>query len=219
MTFDALLRQHLAPCALAVFALAGFTAPIAAAASGSATKTTPNDASAGLATPSEALDIPDVAVVDQDGHARRFFSDLVQGKVVAINFVFTTCTTICNPQGATFAQIERLLGPKVGRDVHLVSVTIDPTTDTPERLKSWSENLGAAPGWTLVTGERDEILRLLKALGAYTPDRGRHTPLLLLGNDRQKRWTRAYSLAPAARIAGLLEGMMSPPGGAPKEGK
>jgi protein SCO1/2 len=162
--------------------------------------------------------IPDVSLVDQNGKKIRFYRDLIQGKIVAVNFVYTTCSTICTPQGARFAELRKLLGDKAGRDVHLISVSIDPQSDTPAKLKAWSEKLGAGPGWTLVTGEKDEVVRLLKSLGAFDVDIRRHTPSLLLGNDRDKRWTRAYSLAPAAQLAGLLDGLRKGTS-SPKEGK
>ena len=166
--------------------------------------------------------IPDVSLVDQDGKKIRFYTDLIAGKIVAVNFVFTTCSTICTPQGARFAELRKLLRDKAGRDIHLISVSIDPQSDTPAKLKAWSEKLGAGPGWTLVTGEKNEVVRLLKSLGAFDVDIKRHTPSLLLGNDRDKRWTRAFSLAPAAQLAGLLDGLRKAAPGlktAPKEGK
>lgn len=153
----------------------------------------------------EGLQIPDVSLVDQDGRAVRFASDLVRDRVVAINFVFTTCTTICPPMGAQFAKLRQLLGERAGRDVHLISVSVDPRTDTPERLKAWAGRFGAGPGWTLVTGEPAEVVRLLKALGAYTPDIRDHSPLVLVGNAAKGEWTRAYGLAAPAKIAELLD--------------
>ncbi len=163
--------------------------------------------------------IPDVSLVDQNGRKVRFYSDLIAGKTVAVNFVFTSCSTICTPQGARFAELQRLLGPKVGTEVHLISVSIDPETDTPAKLKAWSIKLGAAPGWTLVTGSKEEVVRLLKSLGAFDVDIRRHTPSMLLGNDREKRWTRAYSLAPAAQLAGLLDALRPAADEGKKEGK
>jgi protein SCO1/2 len=148
-----------------------------------------------------ALHVPDVPLTDQDGRPVRFYTDLVQGKVVAINFVFTTCTTICPPMGANFGRLEKLMA---GKGVRLISVSIDPGADTPARLKEWSRRFGAGPGWTLVTGGRDEVVRLLKALGVYTASVAEHTPLVLVGNDAAHRWTRAYGLAPPARLAELI---------------
>jgi len=153
------------------------------------------------------LSIPDVALVDQDGKPVRFYTDLVQGKVVMMNFIFTSCTTICPPMGATFAKVQKVLGERSGRDVHLISVSVDPGTDTPERLKAWSQKLGGRPGWTLVTGDREDVTKLLKALGVYTVSISDHSPLVLVGNDVQGRWTRAYGLAPPTKLVELIDGM------------
>ncbi|HEX7180573.1 MAG TPA: SCO family protein [Thermoanaerobaculia bacterium] len=157
------------------------------------------------------LDIPDIALVDQDGKPVRFYSDLVKGKVVVVNFIFTTCTTICPPMGATFGKLQSLLGDRAGRDVHMISVSVDPATDTPERMKAWGQKFNAGPGWTLVTGDREQVTQLLKALGAYTPSINDHSPLLLVGNDAQDRWTRAYGLAPPAKMVELIDKMVASP--------
>ena len=150
------------------------------------------------------LDIPDVPVRDQTGAERRFYRDLVAGKTVAMNFVFTTCTTICPPMGANFGRLRKELGERAGRDLHLISVSVDPVTDTPERLAAWSAQFGAGPGWTLVTGERAEITRLLKALEVFTADYTQHSPVVLIGNDSAGEWTRAHGLAPPAKLEELL---------------
>ncbi|HSF44206.1 MAG TPA: SCO family protein [Thermoanaerobaculia bacterium] len=162
------------------------------------------------AQPVAGLDIPDVPVMDQDGNAVRFYSDLVKGKVVAVNFVFTTCTTICPPMGANFAKLQKVLGERAGKEVHLISVSVDPATDTPERMKAWGQKFGAGPGWTLVTGDRNDITRLLKALGVYTPDINDHSPLVFVGNDAQGQWTRAYGLAAPAKVVELIDGVAAP---------
>jgi len=164
------------------------------------------------AVPGAGLQVPDVAVTDQEGRPVRFYSDLVRGKVVAINFIFTHCTTICPPLGANFAKLRQMLGERAGREVRLISVSVDPGNDTPARLKAWAEKFGhGGPGWTLVTGEREQVSTLLKALGAYTADPASHSPLLLLGNDATGHWTRAHGLAPPAVIAGLLHDLEAQP--------
>lgn len=151
------------------------------------------------------LTIPDVEVVTQDGERVRFYSDLVEDRVVAMNFVFTTCTTICPPMGAIFGQLEKKLGDRAGRDVHLISVSVDPGTDTPERLAQWAAKFGRTPGWTLVTGDKTTVVSLLKSLQVFTPDFEEHAPIVLLGNDARGEWTRAYGLAPPARMAEILD--------------
>ena len=155
--------------------------------------------------------IPDVPLLDQDGNSVHFYSDLVHGKVVMMSFIFTSCTTVCPPLGATFAKVQKLLGDRAGRDVHLISVSVDPANDTPERLKAWAQKFGGGPGWTLVTGDKDNVTRLLKGLGLYTANAVDHSPLVLIGNDAQSRWTRAYGLAPPARLVELIDGMASAP--------
>jgi len=151
----------------------------------------------------------DVELLDQDGKPVRFYSDLVKDKVVAMNFVFTTCTTVCPPMGASFGRLQRELGELYGRDVHLISVSIDPVTDTPERLKSWSERFDAGDGWTLVTGPKAQVNQVLKALEVFTPDSKDHSPLILLGDDRTGAWQKAHGFTPPAKLASLLEGYLA----------
>ncbi len=159
--------------------------------------------------------IPDVALTDQDGRSVHVYSDLIRGRRVAMNFVFTTCTTICPPMGANFEQLQKVLGARVGADVRLISVSIDPQTDTPQRLKAWGAKFHAGPGWTLLTGRKEDVDRLLKALGVFTPDRADHSPLVVLGNEPAKRWTRVYGLAAPARMVELLDGLGPAPAATP----
>ena len=134
----------------------------------------------------------------------RFYSDLVKGKVVVINFIFTTCTTICPPLGATFARVQRELGERTGRDVHFISVSIDPVTDTPERLKAWGAKFKAGAGWTFVTGDKPQVDALLRALAASSARREDHSPTVLIGNDASGQWTRAYGLAKPSQLVQLI---------------
>ncbi len=162
------------------------------------------------AQPLDALNVPDVPLVDQDGKPVRFYTDLVKDRVVAVNFVFTSCTTICPPMGANFAKLRKILSARAGREVQLISVSVDPATDTPERLKAWGQKFGAGPGWTLVTGDRNQVTLLLKSLGVYTANISDHSPLVLLGDDTRHRWTRAYGLAAPARLAELIDQIATP---------
>jgi protein SCO1 len=157
--------------------------------------------------PDSGLDIPDVLLLDQHGKKVHFYSDLVKGKVVAVNFIFTTCTTICPPMGATFAKVQKLMGGRVGKDVHLISVTLDPATDTPERLRGWAAKFDARPGWTLVTGPKPDVERLLRALGSYVSRKEDHPPLVLIGNDSRRLWTRADGLSSAAKLVKVIDGV------------
>jgi len=148
--------------------------------------------------------IPEVDVLDQNGNALHFYSDLIKGKTVAINFIFTNCTTICPPLAATFARVQKEMGDKVGRDVHFISISVDPLTDTPERLKAWGAKFKAGPGWTFVTGNKEQIDKLLYALGASVSRREDHSPTVIVGNDLKGVWTRTYGLARSAQLVGLI---------------
>ena len=151
------------------------------------------------------MNIPDIEVRDQDGRTLNFYTDLVKGKTVAINFIFTNCTTICPPLAATFQRLQREMGERVGKDVHLISISVDPVTDTPERLKAWGAKFKAGPGWTFVTGEKQEMDKLLTALGAAVSKREDHTPALIIGNDSKGVWTRTYGLAKIGQIMGVIQ--------------
>ena len=153
-----------------------------------------------------SLNIPDVEVYDQDGRRLKFYTDLVKGRVVAINFIFTTCTTICPPMTATFRRVQQELAKGEGRDVRLISVSVDPLVDTPERLRDFASKFKAEPGWAFVTGEKMEIDSLLRALGAAVSNKNDHTPVILVGNDEAGYWTRAYGLsAPSALVKVIKE--------------
>ena len=150
------------------------------------------------------MNIPDVELLDQNGRKIHFYTDLVKGQTVAINFIFTTCTTICPPLGATFARVQKELGDKVGRDVRFISISVDPATDTPERLKAWGAKFHAGHGWTLVTGNKPQVDELLRALGASSARREDHSPTVLIRNDTHGTWTRTYGLAKTSQLVQII---------------
>ncbi len=171
------------------------------------------DAAASAASPptegavaASSLRIPDATVYNQNGRRLNFYTDLVKGKVVAINFIFTTCTTVCPPLTATFRRVQRELGEHMGRDIELISVSVDPTVDTPARLFDFAEKFKVGPGWTFVTGDQAEIDSLLKALGVAVANKNDHTPMILVGNDATGYWTRAYGLASPDTLVKVITG-------------
>lgn len=148
-----------------------------------------------------APDIPDIAVVDQAGTPLHFYRDLVRAKTVAINFIFTSCKTSCSTATALFSGVQQHLGKRVGQDITLISVSIDPASDTPEQLKYYATMFHAEAGWAFVRSTRAETDQLLKALGAYSPEKTTHSPLIVIGNDTTGNWTRLYGLASVPTIA------------------
>ena len=149
--------------------------------------------------------IPDAEVVDQNGKPLHFYSDLIKGKSVIVNFMFTSCTYICPMQGANFSRIQAALGDRLGKDVTLVSVTVDPVTDTPERLKAWGQRFGARAGWTLVTGTKAEMDKLLRALTGDPSGFKEHSAVAYIGNYDRGVWIRADALDAPARLINTLD--------------
>jgi protein SCO1/2 len=152
----------------------------------------------------DRLRLADEWVTDQHGRKLRFYSDLVKSKTVAIEFIFTTCTTICPPLTATLRKVQQQLAASGTTDVKLISITVDPETDIPERLRAFSSKFEAGPGWSFITGGKREITRILKALGGNVADKNQHSPTMVIGNDRAGYWTRAYGLAPAATLVRVI---------------
>ena len=118
-----------------------------------------------------------MALVDQDGKRIDFYDDLLKGRVVAINFIYTTCAAICPMQGDQFARLQVQLGERLGKDVLLISISADPEADSPEKLKAWLSHFGAKQGWTFVTGDKPEIDRLSRALTGDEGSQSNNSPL------------------------------------------
>ncbi|MFT5166368.1 MAG: protein SCO1/2 [Saprospiraceae bacterium] len=149
------------------------------------------------------VDIPELSLLNQDGETVQL-SELIKGKVVAMNFIFTTCTTVCPPMGANFTQLKKLMGDHVDKDLVMISVSIDPAIDTPQRLKKWSEKFNPGSGWTLLTGKKNEVDKLLKTLKVYTPLKEDHAPVLIMGSQGEDNWIRTDGLADPTILAKAL---------------
>ena len=149
------------------------------------------------------LAIPDVRVLDQNGHALDFYRDLVKGKTVAINFIFTSCEAVCPMTTAVMRDAQARTAVKT--TVQFISISVDPEIDRPAVLARYAARFHAAPGWTFVTGDRAQIEKLLKAFGVTAADKNDHTPLVFVGNDRVSEWTRISGFAPADQLARAVE--------------
>jgi protein SCO1 len=154
-------------------------------------------------TTATTLELPDVTLIDQAGLSVRLH-DLLDGKVAVIQTMFTTCGTICPPLGANFGRLQTLIADMP--DVVLISISVDPITDTPERLRAWGEKFGAGPGWTLLTGSSSDIAKTLKALRVFSAEREQHTSMVVVGDHRSGRWTRVDGLSePSVLLATITQ--------------
>ena len=140
---------------------------------------------------------PNVALVNQDGKTVHFYDDLVKGKIVAINFIFTHCGDSCPAETANLRQVQKLLGDRMGKDIFFYSISIDPKHDTPEVLKEYAERFKIGPdsGWSFLTGSKEDVTQLRKALGLYRDDTeasklAEHTTSMMIGNESTGQWVK-----------------------------
>jgi protein SCO1 len=153
-----------------------------------------------------ALAVPDIEVVNQDGRHVRFNSQVVEGRIAIVTGFFTTCSSMCPITQEKLSQVARLLGPRLGKDVVIVSVSVDAENDTPARMKDWGEKFHIGPGWTLLSGNRAEVDTLLKSLGLFVELRQRHQSALMIGSAASG-WVRVSSWTPSEKLAKLAESM------------
>ena len=151
----------------------------------------------------------DVELINQDGKPLRLYSDLIKGKVVVINAIFTSCTGVCPPMTHNMEQIQDWLGDRLGKDVHLLSFSVDPYTDTPPVLKEFASKYHARPGWYFLTGKKENLEFALRKLGQYVEVREDHTNILIIGNDRTGLWKKAFGLAKPDSLIKVVESVLS----------
>src|SRR6266849_2814404 len=137
---------------------------------------------------------PNVPLTTQDGTAVRLYDDLLKGKSVAINVMYTSCKDECPLETARLVQVQKLLGGRMGKDIFFYSITIDPKRDTPEVLKAYAEKYGVGPGWLFLTGKEEDIKLATKKLGlSRVRDSVRkdgHSASLMIGNEPGGLWMR-----------------------------
>jgi protein SCO1 len=155
--------------------------------------------------------IPDVTLINQDGQPVNVARDLGQDKLLVINFIFTTCKGVCPPMGVNFGQLQSRLAGRIGKEVNLVSVSVDPVTDTPERLKTWAQKFGASTGWTLLTGQKQDVDHFLKALGVFAANKTEHSPFIMVGRVSDGRWKRIHGLTPNYELSEVILGSLASP--------
>ena len=177
--------------ALLTFCLLAFGIGLALAHS--ADEHTGHDMAASTASPETArIRFADVALLDQDGKVVSLEKDLVSNKIVVMGFIYTSCTTVCPVVSSIMGKVQKQLGGRVGSDVQLVSISVDPLRDDPKRLADYARQFQNGPGWSWLTGSAPSINDTLKGLGAQSPDLKNHAPLIMVGDGNSSHWTRYY---------------------------
>ncbi|HKS11036.1 MAG TPA: SCO family protein [Pyrinomonadaceae bacterium] len=204
---------------LFVLTVAVFTTALAqtpATSNKPAAPTPPHDHSHMSKKPEEASPaekyFTDVELIDQNGKKVRFYTDVLKGKTVVVNAFFTSCTSVCPPMNRNMQKIQEAFGDRVGRDVFLVSITVDPAVDTPEKMKNYAKNFHAGPGWMFLTGKKENLDWALYKLGQYVESKDDHTTVLIVGNEKTGLWKKAFAMANVAELVQVVESVANDKG-------
>lgn len=161
----------------------------------------------------------DIILINQDGQPVRFYSDLIKNKVVVINAFFATCRGSCLPINRNLEKVQEAFRERMGKDLFIVSISVDPELDTPASLKEYAKKLNAVPGRLFITGEKENVNRALYKLGQYVEQKDQHTNIFIVGNERTGLWKKVFGLARAEEIIKAVESVLedgTEGGGAPK---
>ncbi|HEX7957237.1 MAG TPA: SCO family protein [Pyrinomonadaceae bacterium] len=161
----------------------------------------------------------DVELIDQDGRKLRFYSDVLKGKTVIVNAFFTTCTSVCPPMNRNMEKIQNALGDRVGKDVFLVSISVDPATDTPPRLKEYSQKFHAKPGWMFLTGKKENVDWALYKVGQYVEEKQDHMTVIIVGNEATGLWKKMLGMGKAEELVKIVESVADDKGAAAGKGE
>jgi protein SCO1/2 len=151
----------------------------------------------------------DVMLVNQDGEKMRFYSDLLQGHTVIINSFFATCQGSCLPITRNLEKVQEALGDRLGKDARIISISVDPTVDTPAELKAFGKKFHARPGWYFLTGSKENVEFVLKKIGQFVTDKQDHYNIIIIGNDRTGLWKKAFGLAKSEALVEVVESVLN----------
>jgi protein SCO1/2 len=144
--------------------------------------------------------MPDVRLTREDGKSVDFSSDVHAKTPVILAFIYTSCTTVCPVTSQILAETRELIA-KSGRDVRIMSVSIDPEYDTPARLKAYGQKFGADAKWHHYTGSVEASAKVQKAFSAYRGDKMNHFPAFYINDGTGSNWVQLEGFPSAAKLA------------------
>jgi protein SCO1/2 len=150
---------------------------------------------------------PNVVLTDQNGNQHRFYDDVIKNKVVAVQFFFTSCTDVCPAETARLRQVYDILQKRMGHDVFIYSITIDPDRDDQKTLKAYSQRFKTGPGWTFLRGSKADVDLLQRKFGLRSGDLKQlrdHSTSIMFGNEKTARWTKRTANDDPVVLANLL---------------
>jgi protein SCO1/2 len=156
-------------------------------------------------TPAAQKYFTDVALVNQDGKTVRLYSDLLKGKIAVINSFYATEHDTCTAMFRNLEKLQMALGDHVGKDVFFISISVDPLTDTPSVLNAFAQKFNARPGWSFITGAKENVITALRKLGMYVESKDDHMMILVIGNEPTGLWKKAFALAKMEDLQKIVE--------------
>lgn len=147
----------------------------------------------------------DLPVVTQNGETLRFYSDVLENQIVLVSLFYTECTGMCPLTNAKLAEVQDLLGDQLGHGVRIVSITLDPETDTPEVIKDYAANFNAREGWLFLTGKPEDLKTIAYRLGQTSGEIETHNPYIMAGNVNRAQWTKLQPNLPPAAVASRVQ--------------
>lgn len=164
------------------------------------------------APPSAEKYFTDIVLLNQDGEKMRLYSDLLQGKTVIINSFFASCQGSCLPITRNLQKVQEALGDRLGKDARIISISVDPTVDTPAELKAFGKKFQARPGWYFLTGSKENVEFVLKKLGQFVENKNDHYNIIIIGNESTGLWKKAFGLAKSDELVKVVESVVNDKG-------
>jgi protein SCO1/2 len=154
----------------------------------------------------------DVELLNQNGERMRLYSDLLKDKVVVVNTFFGTCTSVCPPMNRNLEKVQEAFKERVGRDLYIISISVDPTVDTPPVLKDYAAKFHAVPGRFFLTGKKENVDWALYKLGQYVEDKNDHQTVVVIGNVRTGLWKKAFGMAKSDELIEIVRSVLGDKG-------
>jgi protein SCO1/2 len=190
--------------------------PAVAAAGDTAAATFAPETQASARSRIQQRHLPNIPLVTHEGKEVRFYDDLIKGKVVTLNFFYALCGDVCPAVTANLAEVQKLLGDQVGREVFMYSFTLKPEADDVLAIQNYRDNFGAGPGWTFLTGQPDDLEKLRRAIGFTNPnpvldkDTTQHIGNVRYGNEPLMLWAACPGMAKPSFIAESISWAIRP---------
>jgi protein SCO1 len=155
---------------------------------------------------------PDITVQTHDGRVRSFYTDLIRDRVVTINFMYINCEDgRCPLTTHNLAMAQRRMKARVGRDIFMYSITLDPERDTIAALRGLVKSHGIGPGWSFLRASPEDTETLRKSLGFTSKDpvvdanKASHAAMIRFGNEPRQQWAAISGFAAAKDIVRAVQ--------------